>query len=275
MSEVNILKINEALRELRNELGLTQKQMSQNVISTSFYSKVEQGISEIKAKDLFKLLNAHHINLSTFEKLLSEKEEISEQDLYLKEIDKTFYHHDRKNAHKLAVFIQKKEVSEYVKLLAILNEVDMTHSANKLPSVIQNKIKQYIFRDSKLSNLKLSLFRDSMGIFSTEDLLLIFRNILASLLLKNNLSIQTQNNLSVICLNLVFNLWLRKDLDHKEINLAFSELRKLPADEEHMGYKIVALYLRYLIYGQTAEAKNIKNMLINAGYPNLVKQFPK
>lgn len=60
------MTIGEALKKSRNSLGLTQSQFAHDVVSESFYSKVERGINEITATDLLKLLQVNHINRVDF-----------------------------------------------------------------------------------------------------------------------------------------------------------------------------------------------------------------
>ena len=60
------MEIGELLKEYRLSLGITQKQMAKNIVSTSFYSRVEQGISRINAIDLLKILKLHSINKTDF-----------------------------------------------------------------------------------------------------------------------------------------------------------------------------------------------------------------
>ena len=56
------MTIGEALLNLRKQLGLTQTEMAANVVSTSFYSKVERNIHDIGTNDLLQILNKHQIN---------------------------------------------------------------------------------------------------------------------------------------------------------------------------------------------------------------------
>ena len=60
------MTIGEALLNLRKQLGLTQTEMAANVVSTSFYSKVEKGLNRISAEDLLQLLEANQIPLWEF-----------------------------------------------------------------------------------------------------------------------------------------------------------------------------------------------------------------
>lgn len=60
------MTIGERLKELRLFLGLTQEEMTQGVVSESFYSKVERGTSKINILDLLEILNKNGINLEDF-----------------------------------------------------------------------------------------------------------------------------------------------------------------------------------------------------------------
>lgn len=55
------MTIGEALKRERESLGLTQEEMTKNIIQKSHYSKIERNIEGISADSLFKILFAHHI----------------------------------------------------------------------------------------------------------------------------------------------------------------------------------------------------------------------
>ena len=50
------MTIGEQLREIRDSLNLTQTQMCAGVVTESFYSRVENGKSEINIDDLLAIL---------------------------------------------------------------------------------------------------------------------------------------------------------------------------------------------------------------------------
>lgn len=68
------MTIGEALKSLRLNAGLTQTEMAGDIISESFYSKVERGVSEIDASTLVGLLNSHHFDVVTFFSHISNQE---------------------------------------------------------------------------------------------------------------------------------------------------------------------------------------------------------
>lgn len=67
------MTIGEALKSVRLEHGLTQKEMVAGFTTESFYSKVEHNIHKIDAEVLLNILVANHIDLEDFfDKILSQ-----------------------------------------------------------------------------------------------------------------------------------------------------------------------------------------------------------
>ena len=60
------MKIGEALKLERKQLNLSQSKMAGNILTISFYSKVERDICSIRANDLLQILSLHNIDYSSF-----------------------------------------------------------------------------------------------------------------------------------------------------------------------------------------------------------------
>lgn len=60
------MDIGDALKQERINLCLTQSQMAGNVVTKSFYSKVERNLCSIRADDLLNILDLHNIDYSSF-----------------------------------------------------------------------------------------------------------------------------------------------------------------------------------------------------------------
>lgn len=116
------MTIGEALLNLRKQLGLTQTEMAANVVSTSFYSKVERNIHDIGTNDLLQILNKHQINATYFFENLNDKENISED--IMNRISVAF---EQKSKDKLLKIKQEIDLlpnnrqTEYYKLQLQLN----------------------------------------------------------------------------------------------------------------------------------------------------------
>lgn len=60
------MNIGEVLKEERKRLNLSQSQMAGDILTKSFYSKVERGLFSIRADDLLQILDLHNIDYSAF-----------------------------------------------------------------------------------------------------------------------------------------------------------------------------------------------------------------
>ena len=82
------MTIRELLKDYRISQKKTQKQWAKDVISPSFYAKVEKNLSRISAEDLIELLHSNQIPVIDFFSKLNQKDKsINQQEL---EILKTF-----------------------------------------------------------------------------------------------------------------------------------------------------------------------------------------
>lgn len=64
------MTIGQALRKIRQNLDLTQKEMAANIVTRPFYAKVEAGKSRISADKLAAILFEHDVDITYFYQLL-------------------------------------------------------------------------------------------------------------------------------------------------------------------------------------------------------------
>lgn len=104
------MKIGEALRQERLRLNLSQSQMAGDVLTKSFYSKVERNLCSIRANDLLSILSLHNIDYSYFfEKLKFENNdnELSETECN-NLLHAAYYNNDWSKILKLQELIKQK-----------------------------------------------------------------------------------------------------------------------------------------------------------------------
>lgn len=105
------MTIGEALKQIRLQAGLTQTQMAADIITESFYSKVERGVHSIDADTLINLLTAHHLDVIHFFTLIANQKSVAQPHFDL--VNKITFAQNRKDIRaldKIASEIQNGEV---------------------------------------------------------------------------------------------------------------------------------------------------------------------
>ena len=110
--------IGQILKKERKIRGLTQEEFVKEIISESYYSKVERGLNEISAKDLFAILDHNNISEEEFISKLHDSKD-SEKDLEI-ELLQAFYHKDIKEINNIFETISNSNCSERLKLTALI-----------------------------------------------------------------------------------------------------------------------------------------------------------
>lgn len=142
------MTIGEALREEREQLKCTQKQMVEGTdISVSHYSKIENNLQDIKAKDLFSLLNARKIDVNSFkEKIINQKNEDLSQ--LADQLTKAFYKPDVELAKQVKEKIDNFSNAEELQIRAELVVAVLTHHLEKTRQELSSKLVDYFERDT-------------------------------------------------------------------------------------------------------------------------------
>ncbi|RMC51805.1 helix-turn-helix domain-containing protein [Lactobacillus sp. ESL0228] len=95
------MTIGELLKDYRIKQRKTQKQWVGNVMSASFYTKVERGLSRISAEDLINLLHYNQILLiDFFGKLSKNDKSFYQQKQQINRLANEAYYHDSKQELK-------------------------------------------------------------------------------------------------------------------------------------------------------------------------------
>ena len=154
------MEIGELLKEYRLSLGITQKQMAENIVSTSFYSRVEQGISRINAIDLLKILKLHSINKTDFFNQISVdvSDHSNNNAQLINMLFVAFFDNDLSQITTIKSKIeQDSSSSQNVKLYASLIEALLRHDPSLIDDELRFFIKKNLFNGLNwtISNLKL------------------------------------------------------------------------------------------------------------------------
>lgn len=272
------MTIGEALKKERLALGLTQTEMAGNILSKSFYSKIERNQHDIKAIDLINILRLHNIDLAEFFKLVETTvgQEKNDRQRYLLELHESFYHKDIKKIGKIEKELKSaKQTSEIVNLTAqaIIIKAYLTHRLDKLSNNEKIYVKKQIFKTTDWNENTLRLLAISLPLFKADELKVIVNGIFSNNCHNiNSLTITEQDLISAIAVNYLELSYQRKEKDMKEVNLVLILLRQLDPYPENCYAKIMEHYYQALFDNDQQRVRRIKKFLIENGMSRLVEK---
>ena len=161
------MTIGEALKKERKDLGLTQTEMAGDILTKSYYSKVERGQHEIKAVDLIEILRLHDIDISSFFSQIETNQKINNEE-YIYKLHRAYYHKNLEQLSELQKQLKKEvQTSEILNLETQANVVKayLTHSLNKLTDREKADIKKQIFKTKDWNESSLRLLAIAMPFF--------------------------------------------------------------------------------------------------------------
>lgn len=178
------MTIGELLKEYRIKQDKSQRGFNKNIVSPSYYSKIEKNIHRITAEDLFNLLDQNEIPASEFVRKLKKSNQTDKKlmEIFLNRAVQLNYHTNTDKQYKdLLKEIQnshlpdtkKEEVHLYVQGLYIKHRDDLTEDDQK---IIQ-KIKDKLFSIPEFTLTKLQLYANFLPFYDTESNLAISKSI--------------------------------------------------------------------------------------------------
>ena len=245
------MEIGTMLRNKRKILGLTQDQFIHGIISKSFYSKVERGLNEISAKDLFAILEANNINLNDF---INNAGSTSKSDRLKVEILVAFNNKNKHEVQELNKKIQVSNCDQTIKLSSLLINAILNNQLDKINLNTRNEIKKKLFDVEKWWNnvYTLQLFCNSMLIFSFDDLTFYMQQLTKQKNI-NSLSFDVQRLIGSICINYFHNCYKNHQTAHAKWGYQIIDnLAKLP---DLTIYRIIKNYYQALFTGNLKKEK--------------------
>lgn len=265
------LPIGHTLKIARAELGLTQKQMAAGVISTSYYSKVENGQHEIDAESLFKILHAHDFSISRFNYLLFSSGEFKNDSL------KDFFNKlivaqntgNKSALDELFAAVKAKKYSnlDEITMYDIFVTVAyswMYGSSKDVPDVIKKAARSEILKKDWTIN-SIWRFSDYMLLFDIDECYILVNSILNSKKLNTHVSM-TKMTIDLMLVNYCDYCQL-KNVDKKYVEEAIKFLKSSRElyDPLLIGYSILGVYYEALFDHDVKKARMIRDVLVESG----------
>lgn len=182
------MSIGKALREIRMNKGISQKEAAGGVVSPSFYAKVEKEQSNISADLLFELIDNLNVDLDEFRFI----ENGYQDPLPKRLLAKCVRYYTEVNIPKLSELkkevddLYKKEQRGYLKHLSVVlycltegllhEEGEATYDSEEV-----QPIKDYLFSVETWGSYEIKLFRTCAMIFDIDTVLLLANQALKNL----------------------------------------------------------------------------------------------
>ena len=188
------MTIGNLLRQYRQEAGKTQRAWIGDIVSPSFYSKIEKNTTRISAQDLIEILRYNHIDLASFFSKLdyrSKSEDELKKNVISKSID-AYYEFDIDQLSAIKNAIAKSAVHNKEDLILKLNILIYTanSSPEKLSLSEKQQLKAKFYNEDNLDQESLKNFCNYMYFFDFTSNLTITKKFLKKFGRSNDEKIQ-------------------------------------------------------------------------------------
>ncbi|WP_240721090.1 helix-turn-helix domain-containing protein [Lactobacillus crispatus] len=210
------MTIGEALKQTRKSMKLSQTEMAGDVLSTSYYSKIERGLNDIQTQDLIDLLKQHGLQASIFLERIENED--SENDLahknliWQKQLEDAYYHQQIERLEDLKIEIGKyKNQSQNIfnlYALVVFSIASLKKQIDQISENIKRQVRQIVFDSDEWSESTLQIFAMTMMIYAPEDMDFLINSIFRTYRHNvSNLSGQLQEIMSAIAINYLANVY--------------------------------------------------------------------
>lgn len=273
--------IGKKLKSLRQELGLTQTEMTAGVISVSFYSKVERGLNDIGVNDFLDILQEHNVDPKDFFNDFKSKKANKEKLVSLVNRFVTVSTEDNESEIKNIIksFEKIKPQTPFIKFIILLARlIAETHNETamkKLTNKQRNTIKNIIFKESYNDDeyYRILLIANLIQVYNVDEATFFVKSILRRYHDITKVDKKTEIALSVLLINYVD--WCFKKKEFKLCKESLDYIKQLPDDIELAFPKILGLYFDESIHGNKEKAEVVKKVLYESGYKVMVKRMEK
>ena len=274
-------RIGSKLKKLRHDLGLTQKEMAADVISVSFYSKVERGFHDIGAEELIQILEKHGVS---FQEFFSETENGNSNDNKINYLRNQLVKAANEDndveivniTDQLMQIEPQTSVTESLILQAkVISNTHNDDSLKKLTRAEKKEIKQILFQKDIDDNgyLRIVLLSNIMELYTIDEATFLVKSIIRRYQNVSNIEKKVLVALSVLVINYI-DLCIQDNKSSLCIE-ALNFLKQLPNTIELAFTKMLGKYYEDVINDNQEEADQIKKVLINSGYEVTVDRLIK
>lgn len=241
------MEIGELLKKYRLMHAATKKAWAGNVLSPSFYARVEKGMNRISADDLINLLHANKISVIEFFEQLNPHDHliISEDRALRLAANKAYYNGKRTDLLNLYNQIAKRDSPNKEEHLMLLNIymaiIDDNYSS--IDAATLEKMKNRIFAADVFDVDTLNLYCNCISFYNLDENLIISKR--AVMQFRNNNSISIQKNILGIIINIL--IFCIKAKRYQEADFYVNSAEEIATTPEIYFYKTLLLFFKDLL----------------------------
>lgn len=256
------MEIGQGLKKIRKNLNLSQTEMAGDVLTKSYYSKIERGIHEINASDLIQILQLHHVDINDFFASLGVKNTGINKEKWIAKIRQAYYNQDLAQIRKLKKELAEVKADNYthrvLEAIASVVELEVNRGKKDLPVDQKDHIKALIFETDNWNKDSLELFSLSFSFWKVEERAEIVRSILKKYDNIQSCSQRIQNLVSAILVNyLAYSIRNHVIDDTETIQKIFTLLKKLPEIPDNCFAKVMKNFYQAYFTGDNEKIQSI------------------
>lgn len=267
------MTIGELLKEYRLSQNKKQKDFIGQIISPSYYSKVEKNIHRITASDLLALLHYNDISPWDFFNRLDHDDQFKYQQLrdFNDLMLDAYYNNDKRELEHIKKLIDQSSLAKKDKqeqILLVDGWLESMKGSDERPNnEVRRKIKEQIFNIPNLNEAKITLFCNFMRFFDLNTDKMIATQIINQYQKENDIDIQ-EKILAVIINILVFTIEQHKLND---VNFFIQSATQIKTNPDLFFYKNDLLFFENFIeYLKTNNKKALDKCKIAINNFNLL-----
>lgn len=271
------MKISEALKKYREEVGLSQKAFIKDIISPAQYSRIEKGTQEVNLSTILLLLTANHINVIAFiEDVLSDYTCGNNNSLtnLSMQVMNAYYDQDLKELKDLLQQINQFNNAVDLKLRTKLVILFLENKGEQTdPELKKQIINEFLKRDNWTENTTtLHLLEQAMLLFDFDQISLLMNSIFRRYKNIQKMSFLIQDRISGICANYLYVCYQNHNIEQAQ--KALDLLENVPKIPELFVYQLLIQYYKALFTKRFERAKEIKDILSTYGLEKFSQSLP-
>ncbi|MCO6536186.1 Rgg/GadR/MutR family transcriptional regulator [Lactobacillus sp.] len=222
----------ELLKDYRISQRKTQKQWAGDVISASFYAKVEKNLSRISADDLIELLHFNQIPLIDFFSKLRPKDKlIHQQELEIDRlINEAYYQNSKKELQQIRDVVAESKLPNKSDELLLIDAyiAVISKDPTMLGKEAINKIKEKVFNISNFDEDGLILYCNFMSFYDLNSNLLLSKKIIKQCI--GTSSVKIQGKILAIIINMLIFCIRNKRFEEADVFVNYADqIKTTPA----------------------------------------------